>query len=263
MRQTLLLMVVAALGLAGVAFLAVSLLARPSAAPDPAGMPATVPAVPSAAVQNTLAPRQLLPAGCEPIYGSLVEAPGADVVDGQTLDVVIGQTHTRVRLAGLRLAWNAEQPSADETAVAEIRGMIDGQPVVVGLDGSAPDAQGRLPVYLFSNGWFINQELILRGAARADASSPGQACAALFQGAEKQAQKARAGIWQPTTVPTATFIPTVQFDPAAPPPCDCMARPECGDFRTHDEAQACYNACNDYNSRLDDDRDGLACEWLP
>jgi hypothetical protein len=70
-------------------------------------------------------------------------------------------------------------------------------------------------------------------------------------------------MWQPTRVPTATFVPTVGFDPAMQAPCDCMARPVCTDFSSHDEAQACYNACNDYNSRLDDDRDGLACEWLP
>jgi Excalibur calcium-binding domain len=40
----------------------------------------------------------------------------------------------------------------------------------------------------------------------------------------------------------------------------------CSDFRSRVAAQAAYQACggrgNDVH-RLDDDRDGLACEWLP
>lgn len=228
----------------------------PAAVPPPVVLPAAQTAAP---LEETLAPRQLLPVGCEPIYGSLVESSAASIVDGQTLDVTIGQTPARVRLAGIFVA----DESALSGATGELQAMIDKQPVVLALDGSEPDAQGRLPAYVFSNGWFLNQELVLRGFARVDPGSPGQACVALFQTAEQQAQQGRKGIWQPTRVPTATFLPTVGIDPALQAPCDCMSRPVCTDFQTHDAAQSCYNACNDYNSHLDDDRDGLACEGLP
>jgi endonuclease YncB( thermonuclease family) len=223
-------------------------------AETPAALLVTSTTVPLA----TLAPRQLLPAGCEPIYGSLVESATAQVVDGQTLDVFLGETLTRIRLAGIALPEAEQIPG---TAAAELQAMIDGQPVILALDSSLPDEQGRLPAYVFSSGWFLNQELILRGMARTDLTTQGQACAMLFQESERRAQSARAGIWQPTRVPTATFVPTVQLP--VDPPCSCIPRPVCTDFVTHDEAQACYNACMDYNTRLDPDHDGLACENLP
>jgi hypothetical protein len=68
-------------------------------------------------------------------------------------------------------------------------------------------------------------------------------------------------MWRPTPVPTHTFVPFVTVNPNAA--CDCSIRYECSDFQTHTAAQTCFNACNDYNSRLDEDHDGLACENLP
>ena len=41
---------------------------------------------------------------------------------------------------------------------------------------------------------------------------------------------------------------------------------DCGDFATHEEAQAFYVAAGGPDRdrhRLDRDRDGFACEWLP
>ncbi len=49
--------------------------------------------------------------------------------------------------------------------------------------------------------------------------------------------------------------------------CDCSLDYDCQEFATHRQAQACFDACggspaNNW-SRLDRDRDGLACESLP
>ncbi len=271
-RQAVVLLILAALGLLILGLIALRMLApdffaAQTVSPQPSAV-AQVPALPPSGVTEpeapaaalTPEPSQLLPQGCEPVYGSLYQSSGAAVIDSQTIEVWFGADSARISLAGIALP--VEQPAASE-AVEELLALIDGQPVVLALAEEAATPNGSRAAYIYANGWFLNHELIMRGMARVDTAAPGQACAGMFQQAEQQAKSARAGIWQPTRVPTATFLPTVGLDPALQAPCDCMARPVCSDFRTRSEAQACYNACNDYNSRLDDDRDGLACEGLP
>jgi micrococcal nuclease len=79
---------------------------------------------------------------------------------------------------------------------------------------------------------------------------------------------------QPAVVPTDTPVPP----PPPPPPtntpapdpavCSCSGNVyNCGDFSTHNAAQACYNYCISVGSGdihgLDGDDDGIACESLP
>ena len=144
-----------------------------------------------------------------------------------------------------------------------IREMVENQPVLLVRDLSAQDGTGQSFRYVFTQQQFINDELVRQGLAVVDLDSPSQSCAATFQLAEQKARSERLGVWKPVPVPTRTFVPFVTLDASNQPACDCSKRYECSDFTTHADAQACYNACNDYNSRLDADRDGLACEELP
>jgi endonuclease YncB( thermonuclease family) len=140
--------------------------------------------------------------------------------------------------------------------------LVAGQIVVLVKDGSDADENGSLLRYVFVGDRFANYELVRMGyASRVD--SPELVCANVLREAEEAARAASLGLWAPTPIPTATYMPTVAFDPGSQAACDCSIRWECSDFATHDQAQACFNACNDYNSRLDEDYDGLACEELP
>ena len=82
------------------------------------------------------------------------------------------------------------------------------------------------------------------------------------------------------TKPTSTIAPTqTAFPTKTPPPmilptlepivvegagCNCALKYECGDFSSHDAAQACYNSCGGNNwSGLDIDGNGAVCEGLP
>jgi beta-lactamase superfamily II metal-dependent hydrolase len=70
----------------------------------------------------------------------------------------------------------------------------------------------------------------------------------------------------PTITPTPTATVTTTPTPATV--CDCSYnRYNCGDFSTHDEAQACYDYCISMGKGdihgLDSDNDGIACESLP
>ena len=82
-----------------------------------------------------------------------------------------------------------------------------------------------------------------------------------------QAEMAARGVRQasglPGAYPRETLLPFVTLSPQNGLACDCSIRYECSDFDTRQQAQDCYNACNDYHSRLDLDRNGIACEELP
>lgn len=61
--------------------------------------------------------------------------------------------------------------------------------------------------------------------------------------------------------------PTAEPTSVPAPPCDCSYnRYDCDDFRNHWDAQDCYEWCLERGAGdihwLDDDQDGIACEWL-
>ena len=172
-------------------------------------------------------------------------------VDGQTL---------QISLAGIELPPASSQR---EQLSQVMRAVAEGQPVLLVQDVSSQDSPGQLERYVFVGDQFLNEIVVRQGLALAARGAPGWSCAALLQQAEAQARIGRAGLWQPSPVPTSTFMPFVTLNPATQAVCDCSKEHTCSDFTTQAEAQICYNACNDYNSKLDFDRDGKACETLP
>lgn len=170
---------------------------------------------------------------------------------------VEGEEHF-FRLAGILLPEDAASTSY---ALERIRALLEGETFLLALGPAG--AEQPPAAYVVTADRFLNADLLQHGLARIEPAAASAPCANLFLQAEQQARIDRAGIWQPTRVPTATFLPLVTLDPTLLPPCDCSARPTCADFTTRTAAQACYNACNDYHSQLDIDRDGLACEELP
>jgi hypothetical protein len=170
----------------------------------------------------------------------------------------MGPSLARVAYAGIEILPGSAAGDQVEQAAVDL---LEGKPVLLVRDSSETDASGRLLRYVFSAEHFVNYELVRQGLAAASPDSIDRACAIYLLEAEQQAHAEGLGGWKVTPIPTSTFIPFVAIDPDTT--CDCLQRPECSQFQTHEEAQSCYNACNDYNSRLDDDRDGLACEELP
>jgi endonuclease YncB( thermonuclease family) len=190
----------------------------------------------------------------------------SEVINGDTLLVNLDGNLVQVGYAGIAApAANAGQPGA--LALQKNQELLAGQMVVLVKDVSEIDPAGRLLRYVFftsgdTGDRFANYELVRSGYA-SQIDSLDQACAVVLHAAEQDARAERLGLWAPTPVPTATFMPTVGLDPGQYAPCDCSVRWECSNFRSRAAAQACFNACNDYNSKLDDDHDGLACEQLP
>ena len=194
-------------------------------------------------------------AACAQNYGVAQEGKVTQVEDDGVLQISTVDGILQAGFAGIELHPGG-QPG--EQALQAIRAMVENQPVALVRDLATQDGRSLVSGYIFTQQHFINYELVRQGLAVLDSNSADQSCAASFHLAEQQARSDQLGLWQPTPVPTRTFMPFVTLDPAKQPACDCSKRYECSDFTTHADAQVCYNACNDYNSRLDPDRDGIA-----
>jgi hypothetical protein len=263
-QQAIILVLVGLLGLAwiaaGTAFVYSSLRPARASAPVARLSPQAAPSVPPAPRAASPAALPTAPVSCAQHGRGLQQGLALGMVEPGVLEVDLeGQTFP-VSLAGVALPPGADQR---DRLSQGLRALAEGRPVLLVQDTSDRDASGRLVRYVFVGGVFLNDAAVREGWALADRDGPDQACGVLLQQAEAQARTVRAGLWQPAPAPTATFMPFVTLDPAARAGCDCSAQAACADFASQTEAQVCYNACNDYNSQLDLDRDGVACETLP
>ncbi len=205
----------------------------------------------------TIPPVATIPitAACAQSYDGVQDGIVTQIEDNGMLQISTVDGILQARFAGIELHPGGQ-------ALQAIRALVENQPVALVGDLSTQDGKGQVSGYVFTQQYFINYELVRQGLAMIDPNSTNQSCAASFHLAEQQARGEQLGLWKPTPVPTRTFMPFVTLNPAKQPACDCSKRYECSDFTTHADAQVCYNACNDYNSRLDPDRDGIACEEL-
>ncbi len=202
----------------------------------------------------------------------------------------------RVRLIGMdapeanqgRLCYGREAKEKAEAILEAAGGRL-----LLEKDVSEVDRYGRLLRYV----WYerageqvmLNLELVKQGYGRAATFPPDVKYEARFLQAESEARRAQLGIWRecsPTaepSPPTATAEPQSAPTVARPaatqasevtPPAPSNSLPydpngpdrDCGDFSTHAEAQAFFEAAGGPDRdphKLDGDRDGIACESLP
>lgn len=203
-----------------------------------------------------------------------------NVVDGDTIDVLLnGQTY-RVRYIGIDTpeTMHPDKPveSLGPEAAAKNAELVSGKDVVLVKNVSETDKYGRLLRYVFVgdlSGIFVNYELVRRGYTVASTYPPDVACAETFLFAQNLATNEQIGLWAHLPVPSLT--PITRFAPATQPsqggPCNCSGPDlncDIKDFLSHVQAQACYNYCVSQGFgdvfRLDGiDNDGIACENLP
>lgn len=228
----------------------------------PTWTPAPNAEVPPAATSQPAQPIPALPAACAQNGQSFQQGQVMRVLDEKTLEVQAGEAVLRVGYAGISVFSANPNTLTKMDVMPQIREMVEGQPVTLVSDVLEQDAEGRLLRYVFSGSRFVNYELVRSGFASTMTNTPAMACADFLTLAERQAKTEKKGIWQSAPVPTRTFVPFVTLDPNQAA-CDCSIRYLCSDFRTRRAAQVCLNECNDYSSKLDEDRDGIACEELP
>lgn len=268
-----------------------------SAVAPPLAEPSRTAANTEAFLPATLTPTPILTLSPESTPTPELESASlVRVVDGDTIDVLVEGQQARVRLIGMDAPETNQGPLCyGQEASARVEELL--RPVrerlLLEKDVSETDRYGRLLRYVWYEGGsgrtMLNLELVQQGYARVATFPPDVRYEVTFLQAEREARAQQLGLWgdcayfgaplTPTPVPTTEPPPTVdhtattQVPNAASPTASTSLRydpngpdRDCGDFSTHAEAQAFFEAAGGPGSdphKLDGDHDGVACETLP
>ncbi len=172
-----------------------------SDAPPPSPDTATTPNPTGAILEPSSSPT---PIGLE-------EAFVINVVDGDTIDVLIGGRELRVRYIGIDTPETVDPQRPVECFGREAsernRELVEGMTVGLERDVSETDQFGRLLRHVWASGEMVNAALVEEGYASASTFPPDIRYAALFTALETQARSHNRGLWGPACA-----------TPEAPPP---------------------------------------------
>lgn len=200
--------------------------------------------------------------------------PVVSVVDGDTLKVSINGATETIRLIGINTPETVDPRKPVECfgkeASNKAKSVLTGKNVLIETDVSQGDRDkyGRLLAYVFlENGTNFNKMMISGGYAYEYTYNTPYKYQSEFKTAEADARNNKVGLWADgvcdTQTTTSVPVQTPQSDTAYV--CSYNAY-NCGDFKTHNEAQTVFEQCGGISNdihRLDQDKDGLACETLP
>ena len=195
------------------------------------------------------------------------------IIDGDTIEINTGQ---RARLICINT------PEIDEDGYQEAKDFLEdlilNKEIKLVKDVSETDRYGRLLRYAYVNDIFVNYELVENGYAEVYRYSPDTAKCDELEEAQDIAISNGVGIWsdglgEEITQESEELTPQDQSEQQEPetsqPKTNYVCSSNyynCGDFKTHAEAQKVYEVCGGSNNDihdLDRDNDGLACESLP
>jgi micrococcal nuclease len=183
-----------------------------------------------------------------------------NIVDGDTIDVIISGVQYRVRYIGI------DTPEVNEyyyyQAKAANANLVYGKTVLLIKDVSEVDRYDRLLRYVFIGDIFVNQVLVELGFAQANDYTPDTACSSTFNNAESFARSSLLGFWKPTptSLPAGLLpLPTSSgnCDPSYPTICIPSPPPDldCGDIPYND-----FQVLPPDPHNFDGDDDGYGCE---
>ena len=140
------------------------------------------------------------PAGSGDLPGPVrgVSVPVVEVVDGDTVEVLINGTREPVRYIGI------DTPEVDpsigvecfgERASEANRELVAGETVRLVFDAERRDRYDRLLAYVYLGERFVNAELVREGYATTLTIPPNDTHAPLFERLERRAGAAGRGLW--------------------------------------------------------------------
>lgn len=195
------------------------------------------------------------------------------VVDGDTIKISKDGKEETLRLIGIDTPETVDPRKPvqcfGKEASNKTKELLLGRKVAIEQDASQDtrDKYGRLLVYVYrDDGLFFNKYLLEEGYAHEYTYAVAYKYQAEFKKAQQAAQTQQKGLWAPNACST-TITPIVTTPTPANSNIICSANTyNCGDFKTHAEAQNVFIVCGGVNNdihRLDGDKDGQACEDLP
>jgi endonuclease YncB( thermonuclease family) len=242
----------------------------PTATPQPALSPTPVP-TPTAIPTST-------PTEVNPAAASQAEALVVNVVDGDTIDVLINGQEYRVRYIGVDTPETVHPTRGEEPYGREAseynKSLVQGQTVSLEKDVSETDQFGRLLRYVWlADGTMVNALLVAGGYAQVSTFPPDVKHADDFLELERAARQDGLGLWGlgSAIVPGETHGPPQSEtpEPAQGGNCDpsypevCIPSPppdlDCGEIQDrygYDDIQVLPPDPH----RLDREKDGVGCE---
>jgi len=129
----------------------------------------------------------------------LVEAQVTHVVDGDTIEVLVGGVEYRVRYIGVdtpetKHPTRGVEPFGPEASRANSE-LVEGKAVLLEKDVSETDQYGRLLRYVYVGELMVNEELLRRGLARIATFPPDVKYVDRFLEIQRAAQEAELGMW--------------------------------------------------------------------
>jgi micrococcal nuclease len=137
-----------------------------------------------------------------PGAGRGLAATVSSVIDGDTVELVVGGQHEQVRLLGIDTPETVHPSKpvecwGPEASALARRLLPPGTEVLVQRDQEARDRYGRLLTYLWRghDHLFVNRALVAEGAARTLSIAPNTSHRATLAAAEHEARSGRLGRW--------------------------------------------------------------------
>jgi endonuclease YncB( thermonuclease family) len=167
-------------------------------------LPATDTPLPTAALAPTTTPQPTdTPALSPTMVIAMVEAQVIEVVDGDTIKVLLDGAAYTVRYIGIDTPETVHPEIGVEwmgpEASAANEELVAGKTVRLERDVSETDRYGRLLRYVYVGDLFVNQELVRLGYAQVSTYPPDTKYVDLFTAAQREAREAGRGLWAPAT----------------------------------------------------------------
>jgi len=170
--------------------------------PPPTSTPPASPAVTATAAATPSPTDAAETLTGSPTPAGLEEASVTNVVDGDTIDVLINGRELRVRYIGIDTPETVDPRRPVECFGREAsernRQLVEGRAVGLEPDVSETDQFGRLLRYVWVDGRMVNVTLVEEGYATASAFPPDVRYAEKFAALEAQARAEGRGLWGPT-----------------------------------------------------------------
>jgi len=197
------------------------------------------------------------------------------VIDGDTIEVLIGQKKETVRMILVdtpetKHPTKPVQPFGPE-ASAYTKKTLEGKQVKLEKDVSDRDQYGRLLRYVWLDDQMVNEMLLEKGLARLAIFPPDVKYVDHFRDLQKKAQQAGIGIWSiedyaksdgyhPEVVKKAESTGGPEPRPTQDASSEAtISYPNCTAVRAAGKAPL-HRGDPGYSSKLDGDHDGVACE---
>lgn len=198
------------------------------------------------------------------------------VVDGDTIDVLIGDKKETVRFVLVDTPETKHPSKPIEPFGPEASefttDMLEGKEVKLEKDVSERDKYGRLLMYVWLDDKMVNELLLEKGLARVAIYQPDVKYVDKFREIQKKAQQAGTGIWSIENyakddgyhpeVMKKTEEPAKETQPSKAPASTSnsnVSYPNCTAVKAAGKAPL-HRGDPGYSSKLDRDNDGVACE---